>query len=344
MNGNTTSADISNLLQAASRPKGKLISVVLPVYNEQEALPIVLKELFDYLATSLASYQFEITFIDDRSKDHSFEVIREWSKKSPDNVRVTVCRLARNSGSHVAIQAGINISRGDFTIVMASDGQDPASIIGELIGHWENGEDLVLAARQVNLDKGVVQRAFSRMAWKIMSWTTLIPIPKNGCDLLGMDRRVRDAFNRMDERNTTFIFRLFSLGFRQKEIEYVKRERAGGRTSWNFWKKIAIMMDAITGYSSRPLKLITNFGLFIFVLLVLRWIYVVVDIYILGNEADDLTIILNTIFTSLSVVILILGMIGDYIWRILDETRKRPVYEISDVEGAVFNPHELKQS
>ncbi len=341
MNGKENRKNLRDLFIEKGQKNGKLISVILPVYNEEASLPAVLEELFQYLGTNLSGYLFEITFVDDRSTDGSFNLIKSWSEKSPANVKISVCRLARNSGSHVAITAGLNISRGSFTIIMASDGQDPAEVIGKLISEWEAGHDVVLAARSVNLDKGIVGRYLSQMAWKIMVWSTRIPIPEKGCDLLGMDRRVLDAFNRMDERNTTFIFRIFSLGYRQKQIEYVKRARFGGKSSWNLWKKIAIMLDAITGYSSRPLKLITNFGLLIFVVLVLRWFYVVFKIYVLGQPADDLTIILNTIFTSLSVVILLLGVIGDYIWRILDETRKRPVYEISDTDGRIFDDAEI---
>lgn len=328
--------DIASLFEQEKKAKGNLISLVLPLYNEEKSLPFVLDELYDYLSKEQQHYKFEITFIDDRSKDGSFELVKEYSRKAPANIKVSIVRLAKNSGSHIAISAGINLSRGNYCIIMASDGQDPASVIGTLIQEWENGNELVLAARADNLDHSKLGNFFSYMAWVIMKWSTNITMPDKGCDLLGMDKKVVDAFNKMDERNTTFIFRILSLGFKQKEVQYVKRVRRAGKSTWTFWKKIGIMFDAISSFSSRPLRLITQLGLVIFFILMLRWAYVVVSIYVFKETPTMLTILLNTIFTSLAIQVLLIGFIGDYIWRILDETRKRPQYEISDIAGDIF--------
>jgi glycosyltransferase involved in cell wall biosynthesis len=329
------SKKIDHIFREHNQQRGKLVSVILPVFNEAENLPFVIKELNEYLS-GLSTYRFEITFIDDHSSDNSFRTLVEYSKPKFDNVRFSVVRLAKNSGSHIAVTAGLNIARGDFAIIMASDGQDPASVVGDLVKEWESGNELILAARSENLDHSFVGNLFSKLAWKLMSWSTKIKMPAKGCDLLGMDKKVLQAFNAMDERNTTFIFRILSLGYRKKEIEYVKRSRISGESKWTFIKKMAVILDAATGYSSRPLRLITKSGLFIFFILVLRWLFVVFNIYVLDQRPTELTIILNTIFTSLAVQILLLGMIGDYIWRILDEARKRPLYEISDVAGEIF--------
>jgi glycosyltransferase involved in cell wall biosynthesis len=328
--------DLGILFNRIKKDKGNFISIILPLYNEAESLPFVIKELFEYLPGALPGYKFEITFIDDCSTDSSYPTVVEFSKKVPANIKLSVAQLSKNSGSHVAITAGLNISRGDFTIIMASDGQDPAGVISQLIQEWENGNELVLASRSDNLDHGFLSKMMSRTAWKIMNWSTKINMPRKGCDLLGMDRIVLEAFNQMDERNTTFIFRILSLGFIRKEIEYVKRARVAGKTKWTIFRKFSIMLDAMTGFSNRPLKLITNLGLSVFIILVFRWLYVVFNIYILHNPPTELTILLNTIFTTLALQVLILGVIGDYIWRILDETRKRPVYEIRKIGGQIF--------
>lgn len=327
---------VKKYLETLNKPRGKLVSVILPVFNEASILPRVVAEMYNYLATC-QSYRFEVTFIDDGSSDGSMGVVLVTAGEAPENVRVSVCRLARNSGGHVAITAGLNMARGDFTIVMASDGQDPPQIIGLLIEEWVKGSDIVLAARSQNLDQSRFAQYLSSLAWRIMSWFTQIQAPKRGCDLLGLDRIALDAFNRMDERNTTFIFRILSLGFRRREIVYEKRQRLGGRSNWSFWKKLKIMLDAITGYSSRPLRVITGLGMLIFVMIAIRWMLVVVNVYWLGIPVSDRDVILNSIFTSLSVTIFLLGAIGDYIWRILEETRKRPLYEIQEAKGSVFD-------
>jgi glycosyltransferase involved in cell wall biosynthesis len=329
--------DIKQLFEQKGQKRSNLVSIVLPVYNEEPNLDKVVSEMFLYLETHQPHYRFEITFIDDCSKDGSFALLQKLAARKSENVRLSVLRLAKNSGSHIAITAGLNLNRGEFCIIMASDGQDPAEVIGQLLQEWELGNEIVLASRFDNLDKGYFGKLFSRMAWKIMIWSTRIDMPRKGCDLLGLDKKAVNAFNRMDERNTTFIFRILSMGFKQKEIQYIKRERFAGKSSWTFWKKISIMLDAITGYSSRPLRLITKFGLFMSVVLAARWLYIVIKVYVFHIPPSELTIILNTIFTALAVQMLLLGMIGDYIWRILDETRKRPLYEIGQIDGQLFN-------
>ena len=329
--------DIGILFGKSKKKRGNLISIILPLYNEEGSLPVVLNELFEYLPSALPNYKFEITFIDDCSTDNSYALVKEAAKRAPNAIKLSIAQLSRNSGSHVAITAGLNISRGDFTIIMASDGQDPAVVISQLIKEWENENELVLASRSDNLDHGIISKTLSKFAWKVMTWSTNIKMPETGCDLLGMDRIVLNAFNQMDERNTTFIFRLLSLGFKQKEIQYIKRARVSGNSKWTFLKKVSIMLDAITGFSNRPLKLITNLGLSVFIILVFRWVYVVFNVYILHKSPTELSIVLNTIFTALALQVLILGVIGDYIWRILDETRKRPVYEIRKIDGEIFD-------
>ncbi|MFL2580180.1 MAG: glycosyltransferase family 2 protein [Parvicellaceae bacterium] len=333
--------NISDLFKKVRINKGNLISIVLPVYNEEISVLFVLKEFTNYLPVKHSNYNFEITFIDDCSTDNSYEIISKFSKNSSQNVKFSVVQLSRNSGSHIAITAGLNISRGDFTIIMASDGQDPTSVVTKLIIEWERGSDLVLASRFDNLDQGALAKIFSKIAWKIMNWSTKINMPETGCDLLGMDKIVVNAFNNMDERNTTFIYRILSLGFKTKEIQYTKNPRFAGQSKWTTLKKIGIIIDAMTGFSNRPLKLITNLGLLVFLTLIIRWLYVVFQIYVLNIEPNELTIILNTIFTALALQVLILGVIGDYIWRILDETRKRPIYEIRKLDGDIFE--NLKQ-
>ncbi|MEZ4799689.1 MAG: glycosyltransferase family 2 protein [Flavobacteriales bacterium] len=312
----------------------------MPVFNEEECLPLVIEDFFKYLSESLPDYRFEITFIDDCSSDNSFKVISSYVAKAPSNVKLNVVRLAKNSGSHTAITAALNICRGDFSIIMASDGQDPVYLVKELLDRWIEGKDLVLAIRERNSDQSFLSRSTSKLAWQLLSWATKLEIDRGGCDVMGLDRKVVNAFNRMDERNTTFVFRILSLGFDRTTFYYEKRARLVGQSKWNFVKRIGIFVDAVAGFSNRPIRLIVNFGLTIFVVLVLRWLYVIYNAYVLGHEPSQFSIILNTIFTVAAIQILLIGIIGDYTWRILDEARKRPSYDFSDSYGEVFNDDE----
>lgn len=312
------------------------LTIVLPIYNEIACLPIVLRQLFDYLKSEQFKYKWQLIFVDDCSSDGSFEYLSEKAADAPENVSLAVVQLAKKSGSHVAITAGLNLSNGYFTLVMASDGQDPVEVIGTLVEKWEKGFQIVLASRSENQDHGMPGKIFSAMAWKIMNWATEVRMPDGGCDMLGLDRLALQAFNRLDERNTIFIYQLLALGFKQIIIKYTKKIRIAGKSKWSFYKKFAVMMDAITGYSSKPLRLITRIGFLMSLVLVARWAIVFYRVYVLHQPPRDLDIILNSFFTSLAVHLLILGAVSGYIWRILDETRKRPIYEIGRIGGRVF--------
>lgn len=314
--------------------ENRVISIVLPVYNEIDCLPSVVHELYSYLSEMETRYQWKLLFVDDCSDDGSFEYLDKAAADAPQNVQLTVVQLAKNSGSHIAITAGLRLAQGEYTIIMASDGQDPNSVIEKLLNKWEAGYQIVLASRFRNRDQNFFSAVSSKLAWRIMNWATEIDMPAGGCDMLGMDKKVLRAFNRLDERNTTFIYRILSLGFRRTVFTYEKKARIAGRSKWNMLKKCSIMLDAITGYSSRPLRIITKIGFGTFLLLILRWMAVVFKIYVLHEYPSEMDIILNTIFTSLALQMLILGGIGDYIWRILDETRKRPLFEINMIGGS----------
>lgn len=329
--------DIKSLLEKHKQPKGNLVSILLPVFNEEEALPKVFEEFYDYLPKHLSEYRFEITFIDDCSSDSSYQVILEHAAKAPSNVRVNVCKLAKNSGSHVAITAALNICRGDFVVIMASDGQDPVALIKELLQEWHSGNEMILALREENQGQSKMRQKVSQLSWRLMNWATRIDMDYRGCDVLGLDKQVVEAFNRMNERNTTFIFRVLSLGFTRSQILYTKRGRAGGSSKWTFMKKVAVFVDAIAGFSDRPIRLISKLGIAFFFILLMRWVYVMIKYYILGEEPSDLNIILNTIFTTVAIQVLLIGVIGDYIWRILDESRKRPLYDFSKKDGDTFD-------
>jgi glycosyltransferase involved in cell wall biosynthesis len=329
--------DIKLLLDQDKQPRGKLISILLPVFNEEDALPKVFEEMFNYLPNHLPNYHFEITFIDDCSTDNSYQIIVDYIPLSPQNVKLSVFRLAKNSGSHVAITAALNICRGDLVVIMASDGQDPAALIGKLIEEWEKGSEMILALREENRGQSKFRQKISQLSWRLMNWATRVDIDYRGCDVLGLDKIVVRAFNRMNERNTTFIFRVLSLGFQRSQLFYTKRERAGGISKWTFVKKMAIFLDAIAGFSDRPIRLISKLGITFFFILLIRWCLVMFKYYLLNEEPSDLNIILNTIFTTVASQVLLIGVIGDYIWRILDESRKRPLYDFSKRDGETFD-------
>ena len=309
----------------------KCISVVIPVYNEDESVLFVLDDLVEVFERFEDLYRFEIVFVDDCSTDSSVEMIQSRVSMLPEDFTVRIVKLCRNSGSHIAISAGLSVAKGDLIVIMASDGQDPAAVINEFVLEWLNGNVLILASRSDNLGQGFLSKLVSRIAWRIMNWCTNLEMPANGCDMLAMDKRVAKSYNSLKERNTTFVFKLLALGFKFKECTYVKRNRFGGKSKWNFYSKLSIMIDAITGFTNRPLRLIAKCGILVFVVMVLRWLIIVYKVYVLGQIPSELSIVLNTVLVVFSIIVLLLAFIGDYVWRILDETRQRPEFEIEEV-------------
>jgi len=274
-------------------------------------------------------YDFELIIVDDHSSDSTPELIRQWA--SDDN-RVRLLRLSRNFGSYAAMDAGLSVCRGDAAVLMASDLQDPPELIPTLAQHWEGGSDIVWAVRAERENERASVKVTSRLYYAIMRRLALPEMPRTGADFVLLDRKVIDAYLAIPEKNVNFVCLLFWMGFRQSFVPYVKQARASGRSKWTLAKKLTLFIDSIVAFSFAPIRLMAaigalfalgGFGFAAFVFFARLAGYLVTGT---GYAA-----LMVALMTGFGLVMLMLGFIGEYLWRTFDEARGRPRFIVEDV-------------
>jgi dolichol-phosphate mannosyltransferase len=269
----------------------------------------------------------EIVYVDDGSGDGSREILRKFVDEEDG---IVVAKLSRNFGSFNAILAGLSLARGDCIAVISADLQDPPDRIVELYDCWERGDQIVMATRAARQDS-FVSRTIARLAQSMIRRWALSNMPKGGFDFVLIDRKVRDILVDLGERNTSLMGLIVWLGFRQSTIEYVRRERPAGRSRWTFWKKFKYFVDSILAFSYAPIRSMSLVGV---ILALIGFVYGLTLVILKLTRGIDVPG-----WTTLSVIVLFLfgfqflfmGMMGEYLWRTLDETRHRPAYIIDEV-------------
>ena len=304
----------------------KTISILIPAYNEAPVLDQLMTRLGN-LAQQVKDYDFEFLFVNDGSKDKTLEIIKGFAEIDP---RVSYINLSRNFGKELGMIAGLDHVTGDATVVIDADLQDPPELIPEMIKLWEEGYDDVYAKRKSREGETALKKFTSRMYYKTLQSITRIPIQEDTGDFRLLDRRVVEALKefRESQRNTKAMFSW--VGFHKKEILYDRDPRAAGETKWNYVKLIELAIDGITSFTTAPLRIATyagilvSLGTFIYlIILVFRTIFFGTD---LAGYPSTMAVIL---FLG-GVQLLSLGIIGEYVGRIFNETKQRPLYLIEE--------------
>ena len=304
----------------------KTISILIPAYNEAPVLDQLMTRLGN-LAQEVKDYEFEFLFVNDGSKDDTLQIIKGFADIDP---RVSYINLSRNFGKEIGMIAGLDHVTGDATVVIDADLQDPPELIPEMIKLWEEGYDDVYAKRKSREGETALKKFTSRMYYKTLQSITRIPIQEDTGDFRLLDRRVVEALKefRESQRNTKAMFSW--VGFHKKEILYDRDPRAAGETKWNYVKLIELAIDGITSFTTAPLRIATyagilvSLGTFIYlVILVFRTIFFGTD---LAGYPSTMAVIL---FLG-GVQLLSLGIIGEYVGRIFNETKQRPLYLIEE--------------
>jgi polyisoprenyl-phosphate glycosyltransferase len=306
-------------------PQGSMLSIVTPAYREAENLPVLYQRL--RAVCMQGGIEWEWIIIDDHSPDQTFEFGRALAK---DDSHVRIVRFSRNFGSHPAIACGLHQARGDVVAIIAADLQDPPEVLPDMLAKWRSGASVVWAVRQVRLGESITTRAAARIYYWIMRYLVgLKSLPPGGADFVILDRNVVDAVNFFSERNVSILALITWVGFRQDWVPYNKQPRLRGRSGWTLRKKVKLLVDSVTSFSYLPIRFISWFGLMVAVLGFLYAIVITIDAFV-GTPTEG--------WASLMVVVLIigglqmtmLGVLGEYIWRNLDEARRRPLYVIQD--------------
>ena len=303
-----------------------LLSIIIPTYNEETNL----EELYSRLnkVSSEILYACEFIFIDDGSIDKSFQLIIHFANQ--DN-RVKYIRFTRNFGHQIAIQAGLEASKGDLVIIMDSDLQNPPEIIPKLINTLINGPWQVVHGKRLsrkNESKG--KKLTASLFYKLFNSLSDNNIPLDTGDFRILTKKVVQNINKMEEPNKFLRGQISWLGYLQTTLEYESSDRKSGKSSYTYRKMINLAANGITGFSDFPLKFATYSGLIVSMISFLLIIYVLVSKYILHLTVSGWTSIMTAILFIGGIQLLSIGIIGEYISRINDSTRKRPLYIINE--------------
>ena len=304
----------------------KKISVIIPVYYEEEVVDECYKRLKNVFK-QLEKYAYEFIFVDDGSGDKTLEILE---KISDNDKNVKIISFSRNFGHQAAVQAGLKYSSGDATVIIDADLQDPPETIIQMINLWESGNDVIYAKRRCREGESPFKLFTAKMFYNILNNLSDTEIPKDTGDFRLADKKVVDVINSLPEHNK-FFRGLFSwVGFKQVPLEYDRKQRFAGKTKYPFKKMMKLAKDGIFSFSTKPLKLVTNLGI------ISTLISFGILIYALISYAFDLNTltsgwasIMVTVTFLAGIQLISLGIIAEYIGRIYDESRDRPVYIIN---------------
>lgn len=307
-----------------------LVSIVAPVYNEVTILPELYRRIAEVM--NPAPVRWELVLVDDGSRDGSFDVMTELYQQDPGHVRVI--RFARNFGHQIAVTAGMDHSSGDAVVLIDADLQDPPELIREMIEKWQQGYEVVYAIRAEREGESWFKKTTAALFYRVIYRITDVSIPLDTGDFRLMDRSVVDAVDRMRERHRFIRGMVSWVGFNQIGIEYKRSKRYAGETKYPLRKMLRFAWDGVTGFSYLPLQLATYMG---FVIAILNAFAILLVIYLRAfTDAEPLegqaTTLVMVLFLG-SIQLISLGIIGEYLGRIYNEVRGRPLYIIQNTQG-----------
>lgn len=314
--------------------ESKLLSIVIPVYNEEHNLPLVHEELSCALSAVDDSYSFEVIFINDGSTDDSWKVISEIAEKDPV---VSGIALSRNFGHQAALEAGFVSARGDAIIMMDADLEQPPSLIPEMINKWELGNLIVNTTRESNREsRSFIKRLTSKYFYKFFNMISDVPIQSASCDFRLIDRKVLDEMLKIKEDDRFFSGLVAWVGFPSVVIEYKDGVRIHGVPGYNYRKLVNLALIAMTSFSTVPLKLIIPAGLLIFVSsTLLIMMMTLVNIVMTDNYFSDLAFLVVFIIINNGIIMTALGIVAVYLLRIHKTVQGKPKFVIGTAVGNI---------
>ena len=304
----------------------KKITIIIPAYNEEESLLPLYNRLVT-LMQRMNNYNFEILFVNDGSKDKTIDIIKDLRKKDK---RVSYVDFSRNFGKEIAMIAGLDYATGDCVIFLDADLQDPPELIPELVRYWEKGYDDVYAKRRTRKGESWLKKATAKMYYKVLQAVTKVEIQKDTGDFRLLDRRCVNALKKLREsqRNTKSMFSW--IGYNKKEVLYDRDSRFAGVTKWNYMRLMELAIDGITSFTTSPLRLATFIAIPTFLLLFAYFIYVIIKCFVVNEPIQAFQAIILIILFFSGVQILLFGIMGEYLGRIFNETKNRPLYLVNE--------------
>lgn len=313
----------------------KKISILIPCYNEERSLPILYPELNKVMNNieKREKYECEVLFINDGSIDNTLDIIR--NLRTTDK-RINYLNLSRNFGKENAMLAGFDYVTGDCMVIIDADLQDPPSLIPQMLEYWEEGYDDVYAKRITRGKESWLRKQFSLLFYRILESTTRFEVLKNVGDFRLLDRSCINALKRLreSERYTKGMF--CWIGYRKKEILFDRGDRVAGSSNWNFWKLFNLAIEGITSFTTAPLRFASILGFIIAFIAFSFMSFYFTKTLLFGDPVQGFTTIISVLLFLGGVQLLCIGLLGEYVGRIFNETKNRPPYIV-----AQYNEHKL---
>ena len=305
----------------------KIITIIVPVYYNELNLPDTIPQLLA-LEEKLYGYKLELIFVDDGSKDQSLGVLLDYQKRFPNQIKVV--KLTRNFGTMAALQAGLTVATGDCIGVIAADLQDPPELFLEMVRHWEQGVKAIFAVRS-DREESLIQKAFSNLYYALIRRFAVPGYPAGGFDFFLVDRQVVEEVNKIKEKNTNLMTLVFWLGYQAVFIPYVRRKRVKGESRWTFGKKIKLFVDTFVSFSYFPIRLFSFLGIIYAVISFSYGAFIFFSWLSYGIEVQGWVPMMLVLTFTAGLQMTLLGILGEYLWRTLDEARGRPLFVIDTI-------------
>jgi len=300
------------------------LSIIIPAYNESLNIKVIINELLNVLSRTDFSNKYEIIVVDDHSTDNTYHIVESFN-----DTRIKCIRLSRRSGSHIALRAGIANAKGNAVLCISADGQDNPNILEEMLKKWKEGVHIVWALRKERKKTFLFKRSalIFYKTLELLTNTKKSKIDLSRADFHLLDKKVVDAINHCTERNTSLFGLINWLGFKQDYVEYERRKRKYGKSKWSLSTRFLLAKDWIIAFSGLPLKLMTVIGIIVALIGFLYALFIIIY-SLMGNPVKGWpsTIVIILVLGGLQMIML--GIVGEYLWRNLDESRKRPLFFI----------------
>lgn len=307
-------------------PEHNQVTVIIPIYNEYEGIPQLVKSLNGFFAAN-RHLSAEVIFVNDGSTDYS---ARRLAQMEHVTYQAKIINLARNFGSHAALRAGINYASGDYITFNYADLQDPLELITQMSAEMDNDHDIVWAQRET-LSHGLFERAFSSAYAFLMKKFAFANYPDKGFDIVMFNKKVQRELTRNLEANSSVFLQILGLGFRQKSVSYIKRARKTGQSKWTVGKKIKLLIDSFVAFSFAPIRLVSIMGILFFFFGIAWTTYIILRKVFFDDLFSGWPTLISILLVGFGITNISLGIIAEYLWRTLDASRKRPVYIIDEV-------------
>ena len=300
------------------------ISIVVPVYYNSDTLMLLYEDMKEKILGKLGDY--ELVFVDDGSGDNSWEIMNEIKGMDPN---VQCVKLSRNFGEHAALLAGLSVCTGDCAVTKQADLQEDSEIILEMYESWKKGNKVVLAVRKER-DENIIKKAFAKLYYILIHKFVEKRMPIGGCDCYLVDRQVIEVLERLDEKNSSLTLQVLWAGFKTDMVYFDRKDREKGESRWTFAKKFKLVLDSMMSFSYVPIRFMSGVGVAFNIGAVILFISVLIEYFTKGTPIAGWSSLMCVVLCSSGLILLMLGVLGEYVWRALDAARTRPPFIIDE--------------